>query len=103
MIKSLLILAVLTLLFISTHNQLCQPYYPRMFWNPSASEITPYTIDMIFMFNTNNSCPYSYIQLYDNTNIYKFRCSENKLETYNDDSSVEFISYVQKCFAYVSR
>lgn len=103
MLKSILVLAIFTLLFTSAQNQSCQPYYPRMFWNPSASEITTRTIDMIFMFNTNNSCPYSYIQIYDQINIYKFRCSENKLETYNDDSSVEFISYVQKCFVYVSR
>lgn len=103
MIKSTITLTILALLFNLSLNQLCQPYYPRMFWNPEASEISTNTIDMIFMFNTNNSCPYSYLQLYDNTNIYKFRCSENKLETYNDDRSVEFISYVQKCFAYVSR
>ena len=103
MIKSTITLTILALLFNLSLNQLCQPYYPRMFWNPEASEISSNTIDMIFIFNTNNSCPYSYLQLYDNTNIYKFRCSENKLETYNDDRSVEFISYVQKCFAYVSR
>jgi hypothetical protein len=56
---------------------------------------------MIFMFNTNVSCPYSFVQIFDQTSIYKFRCTENKIETKNDDGSVEFVTYVQKCFVYI--
>ena len=53
------------------------------------------------MFNTNVSCPYSFVQIFDDSGIYKFRCNENKIETYNDDGSVEFVNYIQKCFAYI--
>lgn len=43
---------------------------------------------MIFMFNTNVSCPYSYVQIYDHSSIYKFRCTETKIETKFDNGTV---------------
>ncbi len=58
---------------------------------------------MIFMFNTNVSCPYSYIQIFDQSSIYKFRCSENKVETKFDNGTVEFVTFVQKCYAYIAK
>lgn len=81
--------------------QQCQPYYPRMFWNPNADEIDTHIIDMIFMFNTNVTCPYSYVQIYDHSSIYKFRCGETKIETKFDNGTIEFNTFVQKCFVYV--
>lgn len=55
---------------------------------------------MIFMFNTNNSCPYSYVQLNYNSSIHKFRCKEKRLET-TENGTVEFVHYVQSCDVYV--
>lgn len=55
-------------------NNDCQPYYPRIFWNPAAQEIITTQIDHIFMFNTNISCPYSFIQIYYASKTLKYRC-----------------------------
>lgn len=74
-----------------------------MFWNPSAKQIDTYTIDMIFMFNTNVSCPYSYVQVFDHSTIHKFRCVEKKVETRFDNGTVEFMTFVQKCYAYIQK
>lgn len=98
--RSCLGLLLLSLVSLCLGQQ-CVPNYPRMFWNPNAEEINSRTIDLIFMFNTNVSCPYSYMQLYYDMTIYKFRCSETKIETYETDGSVEFFNYIQKCYAFV--
>lgn len=74
-----------------------------MFWNPSAKQIDTHTIDMIFMFNTNISCPYSYVQIFDHSTIHKFRCVEKKVETRFDNGTVEFVTFVQKCYAYIHK
>lgn len=53
----------------------CQPYYPRIFWNPEAEEIVTTSIDHIFMWNTNTSCPQSFIIIYLGLNTIKYRCT----------------------------
>lgn len=57
-----LFLAIIVLGSI-THQRECEPLYPRIFWNPNSTEIVPQKIDHIFMFNTNTSCPYSFIHV----------------------------------------
>jgi len=72
-----LLIALFTLLQLTT--QQCKPYYPRIFWNPSSEEIVNNKIDHIFMWNTNNSCPYSFVQIYVQTRVSKFRCTEKRI------------------------
>lgn len=61
----------------------CNPYYPRMFWNPDSPFISADRIDLIFMFNTNFSCPYSNVTIVTATRIHKVRCTQKKIETFD--------------------
>lgn len=61
-------------LSVLTHQE-CDPLYPRLFWNPNSTEIVPHKIDHIFMFNTNTSCPYSFVHVYLPEQNYSFRCT----------------------------
>lgn len=81
-----LFLAVLAL-SVLTHQD-CEPLYPRIFWNPNSTEIVPHKIDHIFMFNTNTSCPYSFVEIDLPGEKHSFRCTEKRLETFNNDSSL---------------
>lgn len=69
-------------------EDVCTPYYPRMFWNPEAAEILTNKIDHIFMWNTNYSCPYSFVKVSTSNGAFKFRCKEKRIETFNDDGSL---------------
>ena len=55
------LLLALILPAMQLKSQECLPVFPRIFWNPEAKEITPSTLDHIFMFNTPGSCPYSFV------------------------------------------
>lgn len=82
-------------------GQECTPYYPRIFWNPASEEIATNRLDHIFMWNTNSSCPYSFIKVSTSNGAFKFRCKEKRIETFNDDRSLDFYHYVQTCSALI--
>ena len=51
------------------------------------------------MFNTDDSCPYSFLLIKVKGQDHKFRCSQKEIQTYNDDETPEFHAYIQTCRA----
>ena len=71
----IIVLIIVISIWITQCDNECQPYYPRIFWNPEATEISPLRIDHIFMWNTNNSCPFSYIKVTVSDSIFQYKCT----------------------------
>ena len=77
-LASLLLLSLLAIGLSETTgpSSHCGPNYPRMFFNPAAESVEELRVDLVFMFNTNVSCPMSWVTVYQGQSIYKFGCQQ---------------------------
>lgn len=79
------------------------PLFPRMFYSDAGRPFQPGTVDLTFMFNTEGDCKRSYVTVAHELEIHMFLCTQTKIQTYDASNNTEFVHYVQKCPAVITR